>query len=58
MTCPACGQAEIDSRKRPLFRRERGIPLTLHHECPGGHWWHTLLLSVPGMEPTPCDCES
>lgn len=57
MTCPACGQDELQGRKSALFDKTRRRPLTLHRECPNGHAWHVPLLTKAGSRPMPCDCE-
>ena len=58
MTCPACGQEELEDRKTVLDWRKPGDPITLHHECPNGHAWHMPLVIKPGTEPAPCDYQT
>jgi len=59
MTCPGCGREEEQERKRALYRKPDGkhLKMTIHHQCPNGHAWHTPLVIALGMAPETCDCE-
>jgi hypothetical protein len=55
VTCPRCGQEERQDRKVVV---EHVRPLTLHHECAGGHAWHMPMVIRPATRPGPCECEA